>query len=157
MNNRSRIVRFAAALAVAGVVASQIPSTGSAAFAQGFYVTPKMGGNFLGIKGLETRDVMTGAIVALAAYGIYSVTQNGKGDEPAAGGNPPAPASPAPVNPAPATPAPAGGESARAAPPQRGARPSVTTPAASRPPSLRTASPPPGAQAGSAVPPPDQT
>jgi uncharacterized surface protein with fasciclin (FAS1) repeats len=85
MKYRDRIIRVIAALAVAGIIAVQIPTGGGTAQASlpipgtpnlpaDGYVTKDTdnSGKFLGIKGLTNRNAITGFALGLVGYGLYS-------------------------------------------------------------------------------------
>jgi len=86
MKLKDRIVRTAAALSVAALIASQIPVSGTTAFAQDRYsnTDPDDSGDFLGIDGLSNRDVIQAAVFGLVAYGIAATLTGRSGTGEAA-------------------------------------------------------------------------
>lgn len=85
MKFKDRALRLATALAITGVIASQIPLRGETAF--GSIKPPSDGylndgkdnsGSFLGIKGLTNRNVINGAAFTILGLGIYSTLNDSR-------------------------------------------------------------------------------
>lgn len=93
MKFKDRALRLATALAITGVIASQIPLRGETAF--GSVKPPRDGylsdgkdnsGSFLGIKGLTNRNVINGAAFTILGLGIYSTLNDSRAAAGAASG-----------------------------------------------------------------------
>ena len=86
MKYKDRAIRVAVALAVAGLIASQIPMRGETALGSvpqpggppgptdGYFLSTDgdHSGSFLGIRGLTNRNAITGIAVTLVGLGAYS-------------------------------------------------------------------------------------
>lgn len=98
MKYQERALRLTAALAIAGLVASQIPMRGQTALGS---VQPPSGGqpadgylsgnsdnsgSFLGIKGLTNRNAITGVALGLLGLGAYSTILDSRAVGAASGG-----------------------------------------------------------------------
>jgi uncharacterized surface protein with fasciclin (FAS1) repeats len=80
MNFKSRTVRFAAALTLAGIISAQIPMHGGSAIAADGYTNTvdDNSGNFLGINNLSNKDVITGVTFGLVAYAVATTLRDAK-------------------------------------------------------------------------------
>jgi len=85
MKFKDRALRLATALAITGVIASQIPLRGETAFgsvkppSDGYLTDGKdNSGSFLGIKGLTNRNVINGAAFTILGLGIYSTLNDSR-------------------------------------------------------------------------------
>ena len=88
MTFKKRVVRTVATLAIAGVVSAQIPIMGGSALAVDDCFTNEIGdnsGNFLGIKNLSNKDVITGVTFGLVAYALTTTISDARGAGAAAG------------------------------------------------------------------------